>query len=85
MPSCRYGNPRAPTEVQEDMHILVRLALVTVALLVAALVIWDLSKETRAEALARCERQARSERGVQYVWVEETVAGWTCLFGAGSP
>ena len=67
------------------MHILVRLALVTVALLAAALVIWDLNNETRAEALERCERQARRERGVQYVWVQGSATGWTCLFGAGSP
>ena len=62
-----------------------RLALVMLALIAAAVVIWDLSKETRAEALARCERQAASQPGVQYVSVQETATGWTCLFGAGSP
>ncbi len=66
------------------MHVSVRLALVTLALLAAAL-IWDLTKETRAEALARCERRARSAPGVQHVAVRESPTGWTCLFGSGSP
>ena len=85
MPSCRSGNPPAPVVVQENVNIFVKLALVALALVAAAAVIWDLSKETEAEALARCERQARSQRGVQYVSVQETVSGWTCLFGSGSP
>lgn len=74
-----------PASYPEMSGILVRSVTAALLLLAAAAIVRDLAIETRAEALARCERRAEAHRDVQYVAVEKSLTGWSCLFGSGSP